>query len=190
MDARVRKTIARVYRALGECLEEKDYAEMTVEDILRRAGVARSTFYAHFHTKDDVLDSFLKDTFHHVFSHTLKEEETHDFSKEKTEDYGHLFTHLLYHLRDDRELISLILASSCRQRFLDELGQAVRPLVERCIETRFFPSTEIPNKLHADMAVGSFLFLVTHWFSYRCAKEPEEMIRHYLAGQGLKAVSA
>lgn len=34
---------------------EKDYAEITVQDLLDRTGVARSTFYAHFRDKEDLI---------------------------------------------------------------------------------------------------------------------------------------
>jgi len=34
---------------------EKDYNEITVQDLLDRTGVARSTFYAHFRDKEDLI---------------------------------------------------------------------------------------------------------------------------------------
>lgn len=34
---------------------EKDFSEITVQDLLARSGVARSTFYAHFRDKEDLL---------------------------------------------------------------------------------------------------------------------------------------
>ncbi|WP_296254238.1 MULTISPECIES: TetR/AcrR family transcriptional regulator [unclassified Pseudomonas] len=34
---------------------EKDYREITIQDLLDRSGVARSTFYAHFRDKEDLL---------------------------------------------------------------------------------------------------------------------------------------
>lgn len=34
---------------------EKDYREITVQDLLDRSGIARSTFYAHFRDKEDLL---------------------------------------------------------------------------------------------------------------------------------------
>ncbi|TWC40156.1 TetR family transcriptional regulator [Pseudomonas sp. SJZ079] len=34
---------------------EKDYSEITVQELLDRTGVARSTFYAHFRDKEDLL---------------------------------------------------------------------------------------------------------------------------------------
>lgn len=34
---------------------EKDYRDITVQDLLDRSGIARSTFYAHFRDKEDLL---------------------------------------------------------------------------------------------------------------------------------------
>lgn len=34
---------------------EKDYGEITVQELLDRTGVARSTFYAHFRDKEDLI---------------------------------------------------------------------------------------------------------------------------------------
>lgn len=54
-DRRVRRTRATLHRALIELLLERPYERITVRDILDRADVGRSTFYAHFRDKDDLL---------------------------------------------------------------------------------------------------------------------------------------
>lgn len=54
-DRRVRKTKQRLNDALNELILEKGYDRITVQDIIDRADVGRSTFYAHFQTKDDLL---------------------------------------------------------------------------------------------------------------------------------------
>jgi len=180
MDQRVRKTTNSIYRAFGECLKEKDYASLSVEDILRKAGVSRSTFYAHFKTKDDVLDSVSRNIFHHVFSHSLQQEETHDFSHDSILEYTHLFTHILYHLRDDKDLIQSVLRTSCRQRFLDELRLQVRPLVERCVKEGFFPKKDVPDELRIRHGVEGFATLISYWFECGCDRTPEEMVASLL----------
>src|SRR5690606_24086942 len=55
MDRRVRRTREALRRALIEEILEKGYAQVTVQDIIDRADVGRSTFYAHFQDKDDLL---------------------------------------------------------------------------------------------------------------------------------------
>jgi AcrR family transcriptional regulator len=55
MDRRKRRTRRLLREALLELILEKDYDAITVQNILERADVGRSTFYAHFANKDDML---------------------------------------------------------------------------------------------------------------------------------------
>ncbi|WP_067900674.1 TetR/AcrR family transcriptional regulator [Nocardia vaccinii] len=55
MDRRIRRTRELLHRALIELMLERGYARVTVQDIIDRADVGRSTFYAHFRDKDDLL---------------------------------------------------------------------------------------------------------------------------------------
>lgn len=55
VDRRVARTRTALYDALVALVRVKDYDLITVEDILRKADVGRSTFYAHFTSKDDLL---------------------------------------------------------------------------------------------------------------------------------------
>jgi AcrR family transcriptional regulator len=56
-DRRVRRTHRRLKEALLELIEERDFDRITVEDITERADVARSTFYSHFGSKEELLFS-------------------------------------------------------------------------------------------------------------------------------------
>ena len=58
-DRRVRKTTRSLIQALVDLSLERGYDAITVQDLLDRADVGRSTFYAHYRGKDDlVLRSF------------------------------------------------------------------------------------------------------------------------------------
>jgi len=59
-DRRVERTISAITRALFELVSERGYDRTTVQDIIDRANVGRSTFYSHFDTKDDLLLSSLE----------------------------------------------------------------------------------------------------------------------------------
>lgn len=54
-DRRVRRTRDALHRALIELMIERGYERVTVSDIIARADVGRSTFYAHYRDKDDLL---------------------------------------------------------------------------------------------------------------------------------------
>ncbi|MGI5220452.1 TetR/AcrR family transcriptional regulator [Nocardia sp. CA-290969] len=54
-DRRVRRTREALHRALIELMMERAYDRITVSDVIARADVGRSTFYAHYRDKDDLL---------------------------------------------------------------------------------------------------------------------------------------
>ncbi len=56
-DRRARKSILALWQALFGLMQSKDWADISVQMIADRADVARSTFYAHFQTKQDLLDA-------------------------------------------------------------------------------------------------------------------------------------
>jgi len=59
LDRRVQKTRKLLQDALIELVAEKSYESVTIREILDRANVGRSTFYAHFQDKDQLLHSIL-----------------------------------------------------------------------------------------------------------------------------------
>ncbi len=65
-DARTLRTTNAVALALFQLIQEGDgrFQDITVREILQRAGVGRTAFYAHFRSKEDVLHS----TYETVFS--------------------------------------------------------------------------------------------------------------------------
>ncbi len=60
-DRRIRRTCKSLHEALISLLLEKNYDEITVQEILDRTDVGRSTFYAHFEGKDELLVSGIHD---------------------------------------------------------------------------------------------------------------------------------
>ena len=54
-DRRSQRTRHLLGEALIELMREKGYSAITVSDVIERANVGRSTFYAHYRDKDDLL---------------------------------------------------------------------------------------------------------------------------------------
>lgn len=61
VDRRVRRTRELLRRALFSLIQEQGYDRITVQDLLDRADIGRSTFYAHYRDKDDLLLSSFED---------------------------------------------------------------------------------------------------------------------------------
>jgi len=65
-DARVRRTRDALGDALVALMQEKPFETITVQDVLDRAQVSRSTFYAHYSDKDDLLMSDAEEFFESI----------------------------------------------------------------------------------------------------------------------------
>ena len=60
-DRRSQRTRRLLHQAIMSLMQEKRYDTITVQDIIDRADVGRSTFYAHFQDKEDLLNSNLEE---------------------------------------------------------------------------------------------------------------------------------
>lgn len=56
---RTLKTRARLVEAAEEVISETGFAAMRVEEVVRRARVAKGTFFAHFRDKDALMDRLI-----------------------------------------------------------------------------------------------------------------------------------
>lgn len=70
-DGRVQRTERLLHEALAKLIHEKPYDAIAVKEILARADVARSTFYAHFGDKDELLISAIEDILRRACSQAL-----------------------------------------------------------------------------------------------------------------------
>ncbi|WP_057491147.1 TetR/AcrR family transcriptional regulator [Streptococcus orisasini] len=58
-DRRFKRTQKSIYEAFANLLLEKDFTEITINDISNLADINRSTFYLHFEDKYALLDAYL-----------------------------------------------------------------------------------------------------------------------------------
>ena len=72
-----------VFSDISRLLEKKSYNHITIQEIIDEANIGRSTFYAHFETKDDLLRAKCTDLFEHVFVPDGTEA-SHAFSRNST----------------------------------------------------------------------------------------------------------
>ena len=107
MDRRQRKTREAIFTAFRELLQKSRYENITVQDIIDKADVGRSTFYSHFETKDALLKAICSDIFDHIFQGDICEYpgETHSLQEK--------LAHILWHLKDHKkDIIGLLSCES------------------------------------------------------------------------------
>ncbi len=160
-DRRIRRTRDALGDALVALLQETPFESITVQDVLDRAGVGRSTFYAHYRDKDDLLLTDAEEFF--AFISTLLER-----TGEKPGRVAPV-REFFAHVAEVRRLYDALLASGRGQEIL-ELGQGH---FARAIEERL-PQTEGRAAL-AHALAGALFSLLTWWVRRGMPGSPEEM---------------
>lgn len=182
MDRRQKKTRDAVFKAFSKLLETKRYSNITVQDIIDEADIGRSTFYAHFETKDELLKAMCTDMFQHVFSHELMTEKTHDFSG-GSDQLETKLTHLLYHLKDSEKDIVGILSCESGELFMRYFREY---LSELFADYRKEINVDAPEDFVLNHLVGSFSETVKWWIRNDMKYTPEETAGYFMAMMEMK----
>ena len=176
MDRRQKKTRKAIFDAFAALLEQKNYEKITVQEIIDKADVGRTTFYAHFETKDCLLQEMCADIFGHVFSEHLHAESTHDFSN-KEYTLTEQITHILYHLRDSRAEILRLLSGESSEIFLNYM----KPYLVRVLDPLIREEVSgIPASYQRRMFSDSFAGTIKWWSDEKMQHTPEEVAGYYV----------
>jgi AcrR family transcriptional regulator len=173
LDRRQKKTKSSILSAFGKLLANSDYSKITVQDIIEEANIGRSTFYAHFATKDHLLEEICSDLFEHILSDSLRAEGSHDFSSHRGSMQTNV-THILYHLRDGRKDIITLLKYDSNELFLHHFRQHLSGLVREdlAMHASYFP-LNIPESFWINHISCSFVGMVQWWIAGNFAQTPE-----------------
>ena len=176
MDRRQQKTRKAIFDAFAALLEEESYAKITVQEIVDKADIGRTTFYAHFETKDCLLQEMCADLFGHVFSEHLHTEETHDFSK-SAYTLTEQITHILYHLRDNGTEITRLLTGESADLFLNHLKEYLIRVFDPRIRQQESP---LPLSYRQRYMAASFAETIRWWSDEGMKRPPEEVAADYV----------
>ena len=173
LDRRQKKTRTAIFMALQVLLGRKPYSAITVQEIIDEANIGRSTFYAHFETKDELLRSLCSEIFCHVFTDLLPQEENALDCKNLELKLGHI----LYHLKEYQVNLCGIIATDGDGLFMTYFKQYLAQLFARY--TKLFPR-EVPADFLIHHLAGSFAETVKWWVSRGMILDPETVAHFYM----------
>lgn len=176
MDRRQQKTRQAIFEAFCNLLERKNFRNITVQEIIDAANVGRSTFYAHFETKDELLKEMCTDIFHHVFSADLKKERNHDFSC-AGHDFEKEITHILYHLQDNRNNLKGLFSSDSGEIFMRYFKVYLYEMFPSYVERQH---RQAPFQYLLDMTICSFTETVRWWITENSEYTPEQVAAYFI----------
>lgn len=176
LDRRQKKTRRAIYAAFEELMAEKHYQQVTVAQIIEQADIGRSTFYAHFETKDDLLEDMCKEMFDHIFEGVNEYCVTH--AELQTADLAGKLAHLLYHLRDSHSGVCGKLVREGEPHFTNYFEQQLSVLFEH--ELPQSPAG-VPQALAINVAVAAFSHTTAWWFENGTQYIPEDLAHWFCA---------
>jgi AcrR family transcriptional regulator len=163
MDRRVRKSRAALTGALRDLLNEgRDYEDISVEDIARRADVARATFYAHWADKDSLylvlVEELLAD-----LGERLRRMDTE--GRALAFDGSRQYV-AMRHAKENRFLYLPIFRATAGGRvtrhYMARLRIVMRDTLDRIV-ARAGSTPTVPLDIEAQTMAGSHLALLSYW---------------------------
>jgi len=167
-DRRSQRTRQLVSSAMMELLSEKRYEAITVQDILDRAGIGRTTFYSHYFDKEDVHASMMEQMLESM-SRQLSERHTGQGIVPSLE--------LFQHIRQDHKHFQAIAGGPTAEKLWETMQTVLGRIVEQSLmvarEDKKPPS--IPLTVVSSYLAGAFLNLLKWWLKSGMPYTPEEM---------------
>lgn len=181
MDRRQRKTRAAIFSAFSALLREKGYSKITVQEIIDKANVGRTTFYAHFETKEDLLKELCGELFDHILSSAADCNHTHGLYAQG-EGPESVFCHLLQHLQENDRPILDLLSGENSEVFLRYFKNSLDDLMETLfVKQNRRVNLEIPQDFLVNHISGSFVEMVLWWIKGGLKVTPYELDQYFRA---------
>jgi AcrR family transcriptional regulator len=167
-DRRVTRTRRALKEALTDLILEKGYEGVSVQDVIDRADVGRSTFYAHFIDKDDLLMAILADL----------EMPGLDPSSWKSDDPAFGWTLALFrHFGSVKRLFKAVASSSlARRETTQRLEQLARAELLRLHVATKLDAFRVETVVR--FLVGTFIGFMDWWMREENEHLPAEQVDH------------
>src|SRR5690348_2193898 len=162
---RVRQTRLKLLRAFNKLVLERGYAKMTVDDVIKEAGVGRSTFYEHFETKEDILRRSLTPLFS-AFASSLGE-------PKPTEQ----LVDIVRHFWENRRLAHAMFGGAMRPLASGVLSDLLEERLAVVASRSRMSKPLVPARLMAAHLAEGQLGLIDAWVSGKAASTAEALAR-------------
>ncbi len=180
MDRRQKKTREAIFEAFSKLLSEKNYNQISVQEIIDEANIGRTTFYAHFETKDYLLKALCEELFEHIIDTAmgLPHECYHYFCGSKTDS---VFLHLLLHLQENDLNILELLSSENNEIFLRYFKSNLKKLIISQYHDSALKNSKLPEDYLVNHISSAFVETVSWWIAKGRAQSPEVITEYFLA---------
>jgi AcrR family transcriptional regulator len=169
-DRRSLRTRRIIHEALMSLLKEKRYDAITVQNIIVRADVGRSTFYAHYQDKEDLMSSLLMHLMEVLSQMPAQQSAT---GLERLLPARGLFEHV----QQNQHLFKSMVRGRGLELFFEKgqdfWSQKIASELQANLPVGHIPAVPVP--VTAQFVAGSFVTILRWWLDNKMPYSPEEM---------------
>jgi AcrR family transcriptional regulator len=174
-DRRIQRTETLLRKALVDLILEKGYDAITVQDLLDRANLGRSTFYAHYRDKEDLLLSGFQALFDAFLAEYRK---TAPANTDPTQAGKDLCLFFFRHAGSHRGLFRAMVGDQGGRIIQDHLLRYITRFLRDHLAALFAGNQpQVPVDLLAHYIASSYLSLLSWWLDHDLAYTAEQMDR-------------
>src|SRR6266849_3092058 len=186
IDRRSLRTKAMLQHALNSLIQKKDYEAITIKDICDAANVGRSTFYAHYTSKDDLK----RRGFEKLRKELLDRQREAQAAPGEIKDRSLGFSLTMFeHARDHADHYRALVGGRGGTVSLGTIRQILSDLVRDELAAAVHKKSEdiIPRELVVQYVVGAYMAVLTWWLDGGAKLPPQRIDAMFrrLASEGV-----
>lgn len=177
-DRRVGRTRKLLEDSLHDLILEKGYDAVTVQDIIDRANVGRSTFYAHYTDKQNLLFSHFAELEAHL---SEQQRLVRARSTEPVERVFGFSLAMFRHANEYRRLWAMVVGKQTGAAIVRQIQSIIEKIVGREIAALAArgSATAVPPAVITQHVVTAMLGLLTWWLNEGSKYSAEEVDRMF-----------
>lgn len=181
-DRRIQKTRTQLYDALAQLVAKHGYDAVTVQDVLDRANIGRSTFYTHFRDKDELLLSGI----HHLREVLAQESAVAVAAGAPVEDRMLAFSRAMFiHAHGFHSTYRGVVGSQAgavvKQRMQAMVGSLMEAELVAARGARSRTVRGVPRDLFILSLASTFTAVMGWWLDQRPLPSPDAAHKHFRA---------
>ena len=172
-DLRVIKKKKLLYNTLTLLMKDKTFEEIKVADICNMAMINRSTFYAHYEDKYDLLVDYINI----IKEELVKELNKNSSSLNTREYYIKLIELLLNHIDNNRDIYTSIMINNRNSIMFDIMLSVVNNEIAKKVDEEKI-SNILPNDIIIKFYLGGVINLGAEYLKDKTKYTKEDMIKY------------
>lgn len=167
LDRRIQHTRKALHESLIQLILEKGYDQVTVQDVLNRAQVGRSTFYSHY--KD------LEDLFLSGFENLWSLFEEHLDSRDDKKEVWDLSLIIFQHAQNYVEVYKALVGKQGGKLMSAHLHKYFSALIRESLRPQWNTRKQIPLDIVVHHLASSLIASLTWWVDHDLRYSPSRM---------------